>query len=356
MTRFNDLLNLPPGSLSPHEKVAILLPELRALTDYHAEHCSEYSRILNASGWRRSEGHTLDALPFLPVGLFKRVRLSSTERATGSLLSSGTTGQQPSIIVIDAETADRQSQALVSTFRPVLGEQRLPLLLIDNRQILANPATLSARGAGVLGMMKLGSRATFALDTNLQAIREVIVEFVRRQDRPFVIFGFTFLVWSQLYEAFADGELDLSNATLIHSGGWKTLEARKVSNDTFRSRLASRFGMTRIVNFYGFVEQIGSMFLEAAPGLLRAPIFTDVIIRDPTTWEPLPDGETGIIQTVSLLPRSYPGHNVLTEDLGAIETVPDPETGIAQRLLRVFGRIPKAELRGCSDVIGASGL
>ena len=57
---------------------------------------------------------------------------------------------------------------------------------------------------------------------------------------------------------------------------------------------------------------------------------------------------------VSLLPKSYPGHSLLTEDLGVIESVRKSGRFIGKGL-RVIGRVKKAELRGCSDVIAAAG-
>jgi hypothetical protein len=204
-------------------------------------------------------------------------------------------------------------------------------------------------------MMKFGARATFALDEELETQVVAVREFVQKfGGQPFLIFGFTFLVWSRLYQAFADGELDLSQATLIHSGGWKKMEAEKVDNDVFRAALGRRFNLNRIYNFYGFVEQIGSIFLEGEPGLLYPPNFTDVLIRDPTTWEVLPPGEAGIIQVLSLLPLSYPGHSVMTEDLGVVEEAEDRPSGRRGKALKLLGRVPKAELRGCSDVVAAS--
>jgi hypothetical protein len=74
-----------------------------------------------------------------------------------------------------------------------------------------------------------------------------------------------------------------------------------------------------------------------------------VIIRDTHTLVPLPRGQTGIVQVVSALPESYPGRSLLTEDLGTIEGCDNPATGMGGQYFRILGRLPKAELRGCSD-------
>ena len=156
-------------------------------------------------------------------------------------------------------------------------------------------------------MMKFGAKTVFALNSQLDLDKELVENFARANGgEPFLIFGFTFLVWDKLYRSFADGEIDLSNAILIHSGGWKKLEAQKVSNAEFRAALKRRFNMTNIFNFYGFVEQIGSVFIEGPDGLLYPPNFTDVIIRRGHSWEPAEIGEEGVIQVVSLLPDPIP--------------------------------------------------
>jgi len=349
---FDQLIEAPAFSLDVAEKQAALLPGLNALVRHHYEHSLAYRRIADAAWGGATEANTIADIPYLPVSLFKEIELSSTQTPSMVLQSSGTTGQVPSRIVIDAETADRQGRALVATFRPVLGSSRLPLLLIDTRKVITDPAMLTARGAGVLGMMKFGARATFALDEMLELQVQVVRDFVAKfGGQPFFLFGFTYLVWQHLYQSFADGELDLGNAVLIHSGGWKKMEAQKVGNDEFRAALARRFNLNQVYNFYGFVEQIGSIFLEGEPGLLYPPNFTEVIIRDPSDWRPLPPGEPGVIQVVSLLPRSYPGHSVLTEDLGVMEVSEDRANGRRGSAIRILGRVPRSELRGCSDVI-----
>ena len=66
-------------------------------------------------------------------------------------------------------------------------------------------------------------------------------------------------------------------------------------------------GLERIFNYYGMVEQVGSIFMECEHGHLHAPAFADVIVRDPLTLEPLPPGREGAVQVLSALPVSYGG-------------------------------------------------
>jgi hypothetical protein len=50
------------------------------------------------------------------------------------------------------------------------------------------------------------------------------------------------------------------------------------------------------------------------------------------------------------LPLSYPGHNILTEDIGIIKGIDNCKCGKKGKYFKVLGRVPDAELRGCSDV------
>ena len=60
-------------------------------------------------------------------------------------------------------------------------------------------------------------------------------------------------------------------------------------------------------------------------------------------------GEKGIIQVVSVLPESYPGHVLLTEDEGIILGEDDCPCGRMGKYFKIEGRIKDAEIRGCSD-------
>ncbi|MFI7461154.1 acyl-protein synthetase [Nonomuraea sp. NPDC049646] len=329
----------------------VLAGELAALTERHRRACPPYRRILDAIGAHPPYERVAD-LPWLPVRLFKTHELRSVpaEAVFRVLTSSGTTGQRPSRVYLDREAAAAQPRMLAATLRAVLGERRLPMLIVDARSVVRGPA-LSARGAGVLGMMNFGRDHTFVLDEQGEVDAAAVEAFLARHGgEPFLVFGFTFMVWLYLLGLGAD----LSQGVLIHSGGWKRLAEQAVDNDAFRRRLASECGLTRVHNFYGMVEQIGTVFLEGPGGDgLYCPDFADVVIRDPGTWREVPPGEPGLIEVVSTLPTSYPGHALLTEDLGMVHGVDDGHW--PGKRFTVLGRLPRAEARGCSDTFGQGG-
>ncbi|MFI6077439.1 acyl-protein synthetase [Actinoplanes sp. NPDC051343] len=334
-------------TLSQAEKEKVLLEQLSGLVEHHRERCEPYARILAANGYTGAD--SVADLPWLPVRLFKNLDLKSIDddEVFKVLTSSGTTGEV-SKIYLDKAAAATQTRQLAATVQTVLGPKRLPMLLVDTKAMLKDRRSFSARGAGVLGMSTFGRDHVWALDDDGHVDLDKIRAFLEKHgDEPFLIFGFTFMVWLHLYEVAIDNGLDLSNGILIHSGGWKKLIDQAVSPEEFRRRLAG-VGLTRTHNFYGMVEQIGTIFLEGPPGgSLYCPDFADVVVRDPQTWAELPPGQPGLLEVVSTLPTSYPGHVLLTEDLGVVHGIDDGDW--PGKHFSVLGRLPRAEARGCSD-------
>ena len=346
------LLHAPQYTRAAADKQALLVEGLDELVAWHRDRCPAYRRLLEVMRPDTAPGGPLAAIPWLPVGLFKSHRLSSVppEDEFKVLTSSGTTGAAVSRVVLDRPTAALQTRGLAAIMTTLLGPRRLPMLIVDVENLFADPRTFSARGAGVLGMMSFGRKHIYALNADyslrLGELRAWLDEHGRQ---PFLVFGFTFMVWQYLVSR-AEG-LDLSQGILVHSGGWKKLVEQAVDKPTFRRRVAETTGIARVHDFYGMVEQVGGVFLEGPDGYLYPPDFADVIARDPETWAEAAPGQPGVIQVLSLLPRSYPGHSILTEDLGVVHGIDD---GCWKgKRFSVLGRVPRAELRGCSDTHAA---
>jgi phenylacetate-coenzyme A ligase PaaK-like adenylate-forming protein len=352
----NALLEAGPYGLSQGEKRALLEERCRELTRHHYRHCEPYRMILDRlfGGEAALDFERLEDMPFLPVSLFKtrELRSVSPDSVVKTLTSSGTTGQAVSRIFLDADTARLQSRTLVTLMQHFLGKERRPLVFLDHSGVIRDRRSSSARGAGILGMLPFGRKPFYALSEDmsldLAGLRRYLEE--NREQSP-VFFGFTFMVWRYFIEALEGlGEsLAVPEAVLLHSGGWKKLVEASVSPEEFRRRVLAATGIERVINYYGMVEQVGSVFFENALHALHASVYSDVIVRDTNTLEPLPPGEKGLIQVVSALPTSYPGHSLLTEDLGVVLGCDNPEAGMAGQYFRSLGRLPRAELRGCSD-------
>ena len=82
---------------------------------------------------------------------------------------------------------------------------------------------------------------------------------------------------------------------------------------------------------------------------MHASAGSDVIIRDPLTLAELPNGTPGLIQVFSTVQKSYPGHSILTEDVGRKYDGGSCPCGRMGSIVEVIGRQENAELRGCSD-------
>lgn len=351
---FENYIEAEQFSFDKTKKDTLFLGLLNDLHRHHLENSEEYQKI--SEGFFQENEHitSLADTPFVPVSIFKNRLMKSIpeEDIYKVLTSSGTTSSVPSRIVLDKATAALQTFALSKIMNHVLGKNRLPMLIVDSKSVLKNRKTFSARGAGILGLSVFGKQHLYLLDDEFKLIKSTLKEFAEKHNgQPILIFGFTFMVWQYLAEAELDFELDLSNAILIHSGGWKKLQALAVDNDTFKTKLKNKFGIAKenIYNFYGMVEQVGSVFLENSDGYLHCPNFSEVIIRNPKDFSIQPHGEEGLIQVISLLPKSYPGHSILTEDIGVVMGEDDASNGWKGKYFKILGRAKKAEIRGCSD-------
>ncbi|MGE7999158.1 acyl-protein synthetase [Lysinibacillus sp. NPDC093190] len=344
---------IPPYHLAKREKSALLLEKLNALTKWHVENCKDYKAMLVKSGAQLT-ARTLEDVPYLPVQLFKLLNLKSIpqDEVVKVLMSSGTTGQQVSKIYLDKETAVVQTKTLVEVMKPLLGGKRLPMIIFDTKAVLKDRKSFSARGAGIVGFSNFGRKHFYALNDDMSLDVEGLYAYLQEfRDQKILLFGFTFMIWQYVYkEAKVLGlDINFGDSILIHGGGWKKLKDEAVDSLTFNRLLYEQLGIREVHNYYGMVEQVGSIFVECSKGHLHTPSYADIIIRNPVTFEPVPYGEQGLIQVMSELPKSYPGHSLLTEDLGTIHGEDDCKCGWRGKYFSVAGRIPKAELRGCSD-------
>ena len=76
---------------------------------------------------------------------------------------------------------------------------------------------------------------------------------------------------------------------------------------------------------------------------------SSAIVRDPITHRLLDHSHTGLLQVFSTIQKSYPGHSLLTEDVGRTFEGSDCGCGCNRVIVEIDGRLARAEVRGCSD-------
>lgn len=353
-TILNDVYQGTPFDLEKVSKDAFLVGELNRLTKLHLMACPEYNIVLNKLGNKSVLYDSIEDIPFLPVRLFKHFKLLSVpkEDVIKTMTSSGTSGHNVSQIFLDKKTSSLQIKILSKIMSNFIGPKRLPMLIIDSRNTVSDRYKFSARTAGILGFSMFGRDVEFALNDDMSFDMERVERFLmKHSSESILLFGFTFIVWKHLVLALEmlERRISLQRGILIHGGGWKQLESQSVKNEEFKHRLQQCSGISQIHNYYGMVEQTGSIFMECEYGNLHTSSFSDVIIRDPIDFRPLGPNCTGLIQLLSVIPHSYPGHSLLSEDLGECGGVDDCACGRLGKHFRVHGRVKNAEIRGCSD-------
>ncbi|MGA2556284.1 MAG: acyl-protein synthetase [Verrucomicrobiota bacterium] len=356
------LLSLAPYGQPPVEKEAALLELLKEELNYSCQRHAGYENYVRC--WPLDYRSAVDvaSLPFLPVGILKAnppLSLVEPGEIKRTLTSSATTSQSPSRVALDSPTSRRMTKGIVAIVRDFIGPARRPYLVVDVPGSRGDGDELGARGAAIQGLQPFASQVTYCLGLNGQGDlvldRDKLHEFARnRQDADLLVYGFTYILWNHLVTPLlADGTcLNLPKVRILHSGGWKRLQEQAVQKSAFNDGLARVFGCSpqNVIDFYGMVESVGVIFPDCPEGNKHTPAFGDVIVRNPLSLAPVAPGELGIVQVCSVLPTSFPGHLLLTEDTAqviAYDGCPCGRRGIS---FRFAGRIPKAEVRGCGNL------
>ena len=129
------------------------------------------------------------------------------------------------------------------------------------------------------------------------------------------------------------------------------MEKIRINNSEFKKNLNKKLNIKEIYNYYGLVEQTGSIFFECKScSSFVASAFSEVLIRDKNLKVIKNKGKKGFLQLISLLPSSYPGHSILTEDIGEIIKDDNCDCGKYGTRFLVHGRSLQSEVRGCSDI------
>ena len=326
--------------------------EIYNLTKFHYRHSKEYKKIIDFL-YPLSFKQKIESIPFLPAKLFKEIDLKSIsdDKVFKILNSSGTSGGNPSKIYLDKDNAKKQTLVLNEIVSKILGKKRIPMLIIDEKKDILNPKKFDAKTAAILGFSLFGRNHFYLIKNNQIDYENLNIFLDKYSNDNFFVFGFTSLIYDYLIKILDRKKVkkNFMKSILIHGGGWKKMEKIKISNKIFKKKLKDKLNIEKVFNYYGLIEQTGSIFFECKKcGCFTTSKYSEVLVRG-KNLQILKNNSKGYIQLLSLLPKSYPGHSILTEDIGEI-VENDCNICFGKKKFLVHGRAEKSEIRGCSDV------
>ena len=327
------------------EKTVKFLNAVKLLDAHHKNNCKEYNLVTK---FYKKKVKKIAELNFIPVDLFKKFKLMSvnSSKIQNKLVSSGTSNNL-SKIFLDKNNALSQSRVLQKILFKKFGKEKKIIIFLEKMDKDQN--NFNAKKAAILGFSLLASKKYFPFHNSGNLNFSVINHILKKhKNEDIIFFGFTYTIW----DVFLNNDKiigNLKNASVIHGGGWKKMENKKISSEKFKSRLFFKYKFKDIVNYYGMIEQIGSIFFECKMGFFHTTSFSDILVRDTSLKSKL-NKKRGLVQLISILPTSYPGHSILTQDLGAIFGEDNCKCKLKGKIFKIFGRVKKAEIRGCSNV------
>jgi hypothetical protein len=366
MSLADDLLKQPPYRGAPDQNQDLLRAAVGEAILHHCTHCEPFER------WYRKRGPDPNApildlaqLPFLPVTVFKRLKLQSVEsgQVVRVLKSSATSSQTPSSVALDAVTRGRQMRALASLMSATIGPERRPFVVLDAAAPSAGSAVeLSARVAGMRGYLMMASETRYVLESraegpalNVDELRGALADLLARRI-PICLLGYTYILYRYVVAPLLKLGLRFElppESFVLHFGGWKRLQGQAVERERFNSDVARVFSVDwrHIRDIYGFTEQLGVIYPDDGHGVRLAPAYAEVFVRDAFTLELAPDGAAGLLQFITPLPNSYPGISILLDDVGRIVSRGQEVDGLYGTRFETLGRAKGAEIRGCGDTL-----
>ena len=345
----NHLFKIDPFSLPKRKKNKFFLEQIKKNFKYHIKNCDHFKNGLNLNINSFNNLKNLHEFPFIPVNVFKKLDLRSSKSNNGKFYnSSGTTSSKKSKIFLDKNNTINQSKALNLIGKNFLGKTKKIFVVVDSKENLFNGYN-NARTAAILGFSIFALKTYFILDSKMKLkVSDLRNIYLAHKDEEIIFFGFTSILWENFLSKLIENKFTFKKSLLLHGGGWKKMDKKKVSEKKFNKIVKQKLHLNKIINYYGMIEQTGSIFFKCNYGYFHCSNLSDIFIRD-KDLKLIKNKKKGFVQLLSLLPTSYPGNSIITEDIGEIIGEDNCKCKRQGKYFKIYGRAPKAELRGCSD-------
>jgi phenylacetate-coenzyme A ligase PaaK-like adenylate-forming protein len=361
--KLNQIINGPLYEAEREVKEEQLKDVLCDVVQHHLDNCPPYRKLCDKRGFDLACFNKLEDLPYLPTSIFKEHLILSVpqDQVFREIHSSSTTTGRPSRVGLDRETSMRQTKCFNRVVLDRVGNKRRKFIVLDTPDSMQRSTKITARSSTIRSLLFCASEAVACVEEKNgelfldEAKLDRELRGAQESGQEVVLFGFTYILYAFVVRKLLKQKVSyrLPSSKVLHIGGWKKLESEKVSPVELMAGCSAVFGIPEqgIIDFYGFTEQSGMIYPTCEHGLRHTPVWSDVIVRDALTLTPLPIGKEGMMQFITPIQTSYPGHSVLTEDVGFVAMEDCCPCGRNGKAFKIVGRARQSEIRGCGDIM-----
>lgn len=329
---------------------------------WHMGRCPEYRAIAQGLGFSPKtlvETGDLSSVPMVPTLFFKRHALFSMPkwRMGMKVTSSGTSGRFSRVGFDWGAIFAEIPMVLKLGWRHGLVSPRLANYVVLGYKPHRENSTGVTRTMFGLTFFAPPLRRFYALRMekgqyvpDLDGAARALAQFAR-SPFPTRIVGFPSYLWFGLKRM---EELGVSlhlrpGSQILLAGGWKQHAAQQVDKSVLYdlARKVLDVGEEHIHELFGAVEH-PIFYNTCQHHHFHVPIYARVLIRDVRTLEPLPMGQTGLVNLITPLNRATPVTSVVTDDLGVLQPGEDCGCGINSPYLTILGRVGMPEIQTCA--------
>lgn len=324
---------------------------------FQAQHCPDYARILREQGVTDLTDPL--SLPPLPTLYFKRHALFSlpASKLLIKATSSGTSGSM-SRMAFDAGSLLRGLAMVwrMTRYHHLLSPVPCHYLILGYQPHRGNDTAFSKTGYGFTFFAPALSR-TYALvwregsyQLDLDGLRRRLLRCARG---PFPVRTIGFPAYTRLLLSQMEKEgirLKMPKGSKITmGGGWKQFEGQQVEKAELYRLAESVLGIEEenCVEFFGAVEH-PILYTTCRHHHFHVPVYSRIVIRNPDTLEPVPNGTPGLVNLMTPMARSVPILSVMTDDLGFLHDGGTCGCGIESPWLELLGRVGAKGLVTCA--------
>lgn len=299
----------------------------------HAARNPVYRGFLNGLRIDPASVRSIEAIPFLPIGLFRSHQiLLEDARPRLTFTSSGTTGSTTSAHRLP--WPELYERSFMNSFRDALGDPA------EWRIIALLPSYLERKGSSLVYMAeKLIAASGDPFSGTYLYQYEGVAELLRKSEvegRKTLLLGVTFA----LLDLAEHYPMPLRNTTIMETGGMKGRRPELV-RDELHAILKAAFSVEHIHSEYGMTELLSQAW-STGGGIYRCPPWMKVLVRDANDpFMRLGSGRTGGLDVIDLCNiGSCPF--IGTQDLGRVHQ---------DGSFEVLGRFDNSDLRGCNLLV-----